>query len=99
MSVAGNWELVLNSPMGKQDVSLDLKEEDGQLTGTLVNNTSNITSEIIEGAVDGDELRWKVKLPKGKLTLTFTTTVQEDTMSGKVKAGMFGSFGLSGQRV
>lgn len=99
MSVAGNWQLVLNSPMGKQDVSLDLKEVDGQLSGTLVNTTNDMTSEILEGTVEGDELRWKVQLPKGKMTLTFTTTVVDDTMSGKVKAGMFGSFKLSGQRV
>jgi hypothetical protein len=99
MSVAGNWQLVLNSPMGKQDVSLDLKEVDGQLSGILVNTTNDMTSEILEGTVEGDELRWKVKLPKGKMTLVFTTTVTEDTMSGKVKAGMFGSFKLSGQRV
>jgi hypothetical protein len=98
MSVDGNWQLVLNSPMGKQDVSLELKEAGGQVTGTLVNNTNNMTSEILDGAVDGDELRWKVKLPQGKLTLTFTTTVREDTMSGKVKAGLFGSFNFSGQR-
>jgi hypothetical protein len=98
MGVDGNWQLVLNSPMGKQDVVLELKETGGQLTGVLVNKTNNLSTEILEGARDGDELRWKVKLPQGKMTLTFTTTVRDDSMSGKVKAGMFGSFTFTGQR-
>jgi hypothetical protein len=33
------------------------------------------------------------------ITLTFSTSVQNDVMSGKVKAGLFGNFNVTGQRV
>lgn len=97
MSVAGTWRLVVDSPMGKQDVSIDIAEEGGLLTGTLVNNTRQMSGEILDGRVEGDQYLWKVKLQRLP-TLSFTTTVDGDTMSGKVKAGVFGSFDLHGER-
>jgi hypothetical protein len=99
MSVDGNWELVIDSPMGKQDVLIEVKEADGELTGTLHNKTNNQTTEIFDGKVTGDDLTWKAKMQQVNITLTFNTSVQGDAMSGKMKAGMFGSFKVSGQRV
>lgn len=99
MSVGGDWRLVINSPMGKQDAMLTLKEESGgALSGTLVNNTQNLTSEIFDGSFEGGQAQWKLKLTRGKMTLKFSATVQEDEISGKVSAGMFGNFTFTGQR-
>jgi len=99
MSVGGDWRLVLNSPMGKQDVLLTLKEESGgALSGTVVNNTNNMTSDIFDGSFDGGEAQWKLKLSRGKMTLTFNASVRDDAISGKVSAGIFGKFDFSGQR-
>jgi hypothetical protein len=47
---------------------------------------------------DLPQLQWKVKLQKLKMTISFTTTVDGDTMAGKDKAGMFGSFSVLGER-
>jgi hypothetical protein len=98
MSVDGNWDLVIDSPMGKQHVLVELKQEDDRLTGTLLNKSNNMSSEIFDGSVNGEQVRWKVKLQQVKLTVSFTTTVQDDSMSGKVKAGMFGNFKVAGRR-
>jgi hypothetical protein len=98
MNVEGNWQLNVDSPMGKQQLTVDLHEEDGTLTGILTNNGNNMTTDIFDGSVHGDELQWKVKLQQIKVTLTFDTTVQGDTMTGKVKAGIFGKFSVSGKR-
>jgi hypothetical protein len=100
MSVGGDWRLVMNSPMGKQDVLLTLKEEaGGSLTGTVVNQTNNMTSDIFEGTFERDEAQWKLKLSRGKMTLTFRASVSDDAISGKVSAGIFGKFDFAGQRV
>jgi hypothetical protein len=96
--VYGNWRLIIDSPMGKQDFSIDLTGGDGQLNGTLVNNNTKMTTDIFDGVVEGDQLEWKAKLKQIPMTLAFTTKVEDDTMSGSVKAGMFGNFQLTGQR-
>lgn len=98
MSVDGTWRLVIESPMGKQDFSVELKQEGGQLTGTLINNANNVTTDVFDGVVDGDELRWKCKLQQIKMTLSFTARVLDDALSGKVKAGVFGTYNVTGQR-
>jgi hypothetical protein len=99
MNVDGSWDLVIDSPMGKQNVIITLKEDAGQLTGTLLNKSNNMTTDLFDGAVTGGELTWKAKLQLMNITLTFTTSVQDDVMSGKVKAGLFGNFNVTGQRV
>ena len=53
---------------------------------------------FFDGSVRGDELQWKVTLKQMKMTLTFTASVDQDTMTGKVKAGMFGRFNVRGAR-
>lgn len=100
MSVGGDWRLVLNSPMGKQDVLLTLKEESGgSLSGTVLNNTNNLSSDIFDGTFEHGDAQWKLKLSRGKMTLTFRASVADDAISGKVSAGIFGKFDFSGQRV
>jgi hypothetical protein len=98
MSADGTWQLVIDSPMGKQHVEVALKEEGGALTGTMTNTSNNMTADVFDGSTNGDELAFKAKLKQFNMTLAFATTVQDDTMSGKVKAGMFGSYDVSGQR-
>jgi hypothetical protein len=98
MTVDGNWELVVDSPVGKQHLAASLTQDGGRLTGTIVNQKESLTSEILDGAVDGDQLRWKVKLNHINMTLSFDTTVTDGAMSGKVKAGLFGRFTVTGTR-
>jgi hypothetical protein len=98
MDTGGKWNLIIESPMGKQDVSIDVTSDDGRLTGTLVNNGNKLSSDIFDGTADGNQLRFKVKLQQIKVTLSFDTVVDGETMSGLVKAGMFGKFKVSGRR-
>jgi hypothetical protein len=48
MSVNGSWRLAIDSPMGKQDFSVELQRDGDALTGTLVNNSSQ---RRLDGAV------------------------------------------------
>lgn len=96
MSVAGNWNLAVNSPLGLQHMRLALRYEGDQLVGTVTNDAADVTSEIFDGRLDGDQLSWKFKT-QFKLTLSFTTTVQGETLTGRMKAGMFGSFDVTGE--
>ena len=97
MSVDGNWLLAVDSPMGKQEFGVRLEEDGGRLSGSVTNG-SQMTSEIFDGVANGTELQWKVELQRMKMTVAFTMTVDGDTMSGKAKVGMFGSFAVTGKR-
>jgi hypothetical protein len=98
MAVDGTWKLVVNTPMGPQESTLNLTSSGGTLTGTQVAPNGG-SATIEEGTVDGNEVSWKASISKPMaMTLQFSGTVEGDTISGKVKLGMFGSSGFSGTR-
>ncbi|MGH1470969.1 MAG: hypothetical protein ACRBCS_07235 [Cellvibrionaceae bacterium] len=97
MSIDGNWEVSMSTPMGDQKATLTLKEEAGALTGRV---ESPMGSEDISGSVDGDNAKWEMSISKPMpMTLKFDVTADGDTMSGKVGLGMFGSADMTGKRV
>jgi hypothetical protein len=97
MSVDGNWNIVVSSPMGDQPTTLSLKAEGGALTG--VQGAQGQTSPIANGKVDGDKVTWSNSVTQPfPMTLDFDGTVVGDTLNGNVKAGSFGSFPFKGSR-
>ena len=98
MSVDGKWEIVINSPMGAQKATLDLATNGTALTGPQQAAQGSGPLEI--GQVDGNALSWSAKISSPMpLTLDFTGTVEGDKLSGSVKAGAFGSFPFTGNRI
>ncbi|HEY5347312.1 MAG TPA: hypothetical protein VIJ72_03895 [Rhizomicrobium sp.] len=97
MAVDGKWEIVVNSPMGAQKATLDLKADGASLTGTQVAPQGSMA--IANGKVDGNNVSWSTAITSPMpMTLEFAGTVEGDAISGKVKAGAFGSFPFSGNR-
>jgi len=98
MSVDGNWSMVLATPMGEQEATLTLATMDGKLTGTQ--SAQGRSAEITDGAVKGDELKWTASITDPMpLTLTFTGTVDGDTMSGHVAIGPIWRFPFNATRL
>jgi hypothetical protein len=95
MSVEGNWKITVKSPVGPQVSIVVLHSSGGVLTGTQ--SGQGTTSEISEGKVDGNTVYWvnHVTTPM-KMKVEFTGTVDGDQITGKVKAGMMGSFSFAG---
>ncbi len=97
MSVDGNWNITVNSPMGAQPSTLELKAEGDVLTG--MQSAQGATSAITGGKVDGDTVTWSNSITTPfPMTLEFTGKVEGDTLNGSVKAGAFGSFPFTGSR-
>ncbi|MFI6157931.1 hypothetical protein ACIBCA_35205 [Kitasatospora sp. NPDC051170] len=100
MTADGNWHLTLDSSMGKQEFVFALKTAGSALSGTATAEGREIQPDIFDGSVDGDTLVWKLKVRRPvKLTMTFTMTVNGDSISGKAKAGIFGSYPVTGRRI
>jgi hypothetical protein len=98
MAVDGKWEITINSPMGAQKATLDLATSGNALTGTQ--QAAQGSGPLENGKVEGDAVSWSAKITSPMpLTLDFTGTVDGDKLSGSVKAGAFGSFPFSGNRL
>jgi hypothetical protein len=97
MSVDGNWNITVQSPMGAQPSTLSLKASGGTLTGTQ--SAQGNTADIANGKVDGDTVTWSNSITTPfPMTLEFNGKVEGDTLNGNVKAGAFGSFPFTGTR-
>ena len=97
MAVDGKYEIVVNSPMGPQPSTLELKADGATLTGTQ--SAQGRSQPITDGKVDGNNVSWKTAITQPMpMTLEFSGVVDGDKMSGNVKAGSFGTFKFSGAR-
>ena len=97
MSADGTWSTTMNTPMGAQNGTMELKTDGASLSGTLTSPQGTI--ELEEGTVDGDALTWKADITTPMaMTLEFSATVDGDSMSGDVKLGAFGNATFTGTR-
>ncbi len=95
MSVEGKWTVTIKSPMGPMESIVVLQSVNGALTGTQ--SGQGATSEISEAKVDGGNIYWvnHATTPM-KMKLEFSAAIEGNQMTGKVKAGMMGSFPFTG---
>jgi len=98
MSAAdGNWKITINTPMGAQEVTAEIKTSGDTFTGKT---SGRMGDSEVSGKVDGDTLTWSANITQPMpMTLEFTATVAGDSMSGNVKLGAFGNAPLSGVRI
>ena len=95
-SFAGSWEVVVDSPVGKQPATGVYQIEGATITGK---QTSPQGSVEVQGTVDGKHATWTgtayVPFP---ITLEFDVMLDGDTFTGTVKSGPFGTFPVTGTR-
>jgi len=95
--VDGKWNCSVDSPMGEQDFVLTVVSNGDSFTGSAEGNIGH--KDIPEGVVNGNELSWSMAISKPMpITLSCKATVSGDSLEGKVKAGIFGSFAIKGSR-
>jgi hypothetical protein len=84
--------------MGAQESTLVLSNAGGTPTGTQSAGSSE-GRPVDDLSVNGNDVSWKSSITRPmSLTLEFSGTVAGDSMSGKVKLGMFGTQSFSGVR-
>jgi hypothetical protein len=92
VNVTGDWEMTTQSPRGGERTSTVHFEQDGEkITVTMQGRQGEeITAE---GTVKGNKIEWSMtrSTPRGDFTITYTGTVEGDTMSGEAQMGDFGS--------
>ena len=97
MPFDGNWQLLIDTPMGQRPASLSISEATGSLEGSLTTGmgTSNVSGRATDGAV---EFSATMSGPMGQINLAFSGTVDGDQASGQVQFGAMGSGSWSASR-
>ena len=100
MSVAGAWNITVDTPMGKQHGRLEFSQAaDGAWQGTSEDVDSGEVSDLTDITVAGNDVTWHQAVTKPmKLNVTCDVTIDGDTLSGKAKAGMFPAVNMTGER-
>ncbi|MEW2297997.1 hypothetical protein ABZ719_35795 [Streptomyces sp. NPDC006743] len=97
MSVEGTWNLSISTPIGKIEAVVELRDEDGVLTG--VAHGAGESVPLVDMTLAGDRLTWKQAVTKPvRLNLAFDVTVDGDTLQGTSKAGRLPSSKVTGER-
>ncbi|MEU6419490.1 hypothetical protein [Streptomyces spiralis] len=97
MSVEGTWNLSISTPIGKMKAAVELRDQDGILTGVAHGAGEVVPLHAV--ALDGDRLTWKQTVTKPmRLNLAFDVTVEGDTLQGTSKAGRLPSSKVIGER-
>ena len=95
MAADGNWNLVIETPMGERQATLSVQTE-----GSLLKGSQSAEGRSMDiGAANGNAVSWKVSITDPMdMTLEFAGAVEGDRMSGSVKLGPFGDAQFSGSR-
>jgi hypothetical protein len=94
MSIAGIYDITVQSPMGAQPSVLEINAD-----GSGTQSAQGRTQPIANGKIDGNTISWSNSITTPfPMTLEFVGTVDGDKIAGNVKAGSFGSFPFSGKR-
>jgi hypothetical protein len=96
-SVAGAWELTVDSPQGANTSTLALKQDGDKLTGELGSamGSTPVTGTFSAGSV---AITANLDVQGTSLQLGISGKVDADTMTGSVKVGDFGEFPFTAKR-
>ena len=95
----GTWNLVIDTPIGKQRATLTLSTQDGVLRGVARDQRHGEEVTLTDLVLDGNRLTWAQSITKPmRLNLNFDVTIDGDQMTGRSKAGRLPAAKVTGHR-
>ena len=97
VDVTGEWTMTVETQAGTGSPHFSLKQEGNAVTG---NYKGQLGEAPVTGTVNGNEvtLKYSINAQGADLTVTYTGTVEGDTMKGKVSLGDFGDGTFTGKK-
>jgi hypothetical protein len=91
IDVTGDWEMTTVTPRGERTQTVHFEQEGEKITVTMQGMRGG--EFTAEGTIQGNTIEWSLirSTPRGDMTITYTGTVDGDTMSGEVEMGDIGS--------
>jgi hypothetical protein len=100
--VAGIWDVIVSTPFGDQDLTIDLVVDGTAPGGTAVSGVARHAAGTFPfegGTLKGHTVTFRVSMTAPVTAdLKVTLTADGDTISGKAKAGLMPSFAVHGRR-
>jgi hypothetical protein len=95
--VSGTWDLTVESQQGTANPSVTLIQSGEQLSGTY---RGRMGQWRVEGTIRGSEIRFSVtmRFQDQPLVITYSGTVDADSMKGTVQFGDYSSGTWTGKR-
>jgi hypothetical protein len=90
VNVTGDWEITTQSPRGERTSDIHFEQDGESLTVTMQLMNEEVTAE---GTVKGNKIEWSVtrSTQRGEFTISYTGTIDGDSMSGEAQMGDFGA--------
>jgi hypothetical protein len=97
VDVTGKWTMAVETQAGSGTPTFDLKQDGETVTGHY---KGQLGEAPVTGTVKGNEvtLTYKVNAQGLDLTVTYTGTVEGDTMKGNVSLGELGEGTFTGKK-
>lgn len=95
--VEGEWEITLETDADSMKPHLSLTQDDESVTGTYKDEFGSVP---VTGTVSGNDisLQFRAEIPNENLIVTYTGTVDGNTMKGRVKFGELGEGTFTGRK-
>jgi hypothetical protein len=96
-NVAGEWDFTVETQAGTGSPHFSLKQDGTAVTGTY---KGQLGEAPVTGTVKGNELtlNFKVSAQGADLAITYSGTVEGDTIKGKVSLGDMGEGTFTGKK-
>jgi hypothetical protein len=96
-NVAGEWDFTVETQAGTGSPHFSLKQDGTAVTGTY---KGQLGEAPVTGTVKGNELTlsFKVSAQGADLAITYSGTVEGDTIKGKVSLGEMGEGTFTGKK-
>ena len=96
-NVAGEWDFTVETQAGTGSPHFSLKQDGTAVTGTY---KGQLGEAPVTGTVKGNELtlNFKVSAQGADLAITYSGTVEGDTIKGKVSLGELGEGSFTGKK-
>jgi hypothetical protein len=101
MSVIGDWDVIIKTPVGSLKVVYSFEECDGRITGSAAGKSETVplTDIVLTGDKGGQRVSWRQTVTKPmRLKLEFDVLVDADRFSGHSRAGRLPRSLVSGVR-
>lgn len=97
MTFGGRWLITIATPIGMQEVSLDIADDGREVVGTATQGDEVVP--FLNISIDGDRIRWSQQITKPmRLTIKFDLIRNGDILSGTAKPGILPSSKVQGIR-
>jgi hypothetical protein len=101
VSIVGDWDVSIKTPIGSLQVLYTFADRDGTVTGSAAGKqeTVPLTDIVVGDEQDGQRVTWQQTITKPmRLNLEFDVRIDADRLSGHSRAGRLPRSAVSGVR-